>query len=411
MMPGMATDKNAVRAGIVIVTATALIVGGVLAIAGLSGLETKRHYTARFRLSDDIGGLRPGDDVRIGGFKVGAVTSVELVTASAEGVSDAGTPPSLDKGPHIDVGFDIPARYPLKQEARVTVGGLIRSVFLNVDVVGQGKDLSPSEFVRGAPGLMGNLAGAVASFQTEVVPRVNKAVDSFDITSREATAVIQDIHKQVDPMSVKVHGVLDDAHVAATQASRAAGNFADLIGDHNPDGKATIASVRRSAEHVEKALPDLTGKAGQLLDRVNTRLDTLKASFDDLEKTLAAARSVSSDVRTLISDNRPKIDRIIANINDTSANVKSLSAEVLRRPSRIIWRDDDKTSSNIQVYEASREFANGATELNDAAETLKQALQSGTAEPQRVSELMNKLDESFSRFKDVEGKLYKSIKP
>ncbi len=420
----MASDKNAVRAGIVIVVATCLIVGGILGIAGLSRWETQRHYTAKFLLSDDIGGLRAGDDVRIGGFKVGAVTSVELVIADPAAtatVSTTSIAPAATSGPiaksalnsntYVQVIFDIPARYVLMKGARVTVGGLIGTVFLNIDSVGTERPLTNGEPVIGAPGLMGNLATAVAAFQTEVVPKVSTAVQSFEETSREATAILKDAHARIDPINQKVDSVLAEAHTATTQASRAARNMGDLLGDNNPDGKATIASLRHSAESVEKAIPDLTSKASQLLDRLNNRLDALKATFNDLEQTMAAARSVSGDVRTLISDNRPRIDRIIANVNDTTANIKDLSAEIRHRPSRIIWRDDDKTTSNIQVYEASREFANGATELNDAATALKQAMASGTAEPQRIQELMRKLDESFSHFQDVEGKLYKSVKP
>ena len=50
-----------------------------VAIRGLAGLTTPTDLrSVRFELSDDVGGLRVGDDVRVGGFKVGEVHSITL---------------------------------------------------------------------------------------------------------------------------------------------------------------------------------------------------------------------------------------------------------------------------------------------------------------------------------------------
>ena len=74
----MKSDRNATKAGFFIVISAALIVVVVLAIKGGGHLtDPQQTRTARFKLSDDLGGLRAGDDVRVGGYKVGAVTSIE----------------------------------------------------------------------------------------------------------------------------------------------------------------------------------------------------------------------------------------------------------------------------------------------------------------------------------------------
>jgi len=58
-------------------------------IRGLDVLTTPTDMrNVRFELTDDVGGLRVGDDVRVGGFKVGQVHSITLESSSQAG----GTP-------------------------------------------------------------------------------------------------------------------------------------------------------------------------------------------------------------------------------------------------------------------------------------------------------------------------------
>src|SRR5687767_3570193 len=79
----MSKDRNALRAGIFIVVSIGLIVGVILSIKGLRQfVEPTQTRLVSFKLSDDIGGLRIGDEVRIGGYKVGAIEKIDLRPAS-----------------------------------------------------------------------------------------------------------------------------------------------------------------------------------------------------------------------------------------------------------------------------------------------------------------------------------------
>jgi ABC-type transporter Mla subunit MlaD len=75
----MNNERNALKAGIFIIISMVLIVAIVVGIKGVGRfLEPMRQATVAFKLSDDIGGLAPGDEVRIGGAKVGVVRSVSI---------------------------------------------------------------------------------------------------------------------------------------------------------------------------------------------------------------------------------------------------------------------------------------------------------------------------------------------
>src|SRR5689334_16165826 len=116
-------DRSAFKAGLFIVVTVLLIGAVIVAIKGVSNVFTPiSHRHVRFALTDDVGGLRLGDDVRLGGFKVGNIESIE-VTGVGEG-----------QKPVIMMGFTIPQKYPLHANAHMAVQGtLTGSSWLNID--------------------------------------------------------------------------------------------------------------------------------------------------------------------------------------------------------------------------------------------------------------------------------------
>ena len=76
----MAKNRNALGAGIFMVISLAGAIAIVIGIAG-SGQFTQHFAThmVSFKLQDNLGGLRKGDDVRLGGLKVGSVENIFFV--------------------------------------------------------------------------------------------------------------------------------------------------------------------------------------------------------------------------------------------------------------------------------------------------------------------------------------------
>src|SRR2546423_14391728 len=75
----MPKDRNAFLAGLFMLVSIALIIATVIGIKGAGRLTDPTDVrTVRFALGDNIGGLRVGDDVRVGGLKVGVVKDVKF---------------------------------------------------------------------------------------------------------------------------------------------------------------------------------------------------------------------------------------------------------------------------------------------------------------------------------------------
>jgi hypothetical protein len=66
--------------------------------------------------------------------------------------------------------------------------------------------------------------------------------------------------------------------------------------------------------------------------------------------------------------------------------------------------------ANLNLYDAAREFAEGANDLNDASLALRDALQNQHADKDSVEKLMQRVNKSFDKFQEVEQRLWTRVK-
>ncbi len=65
---------------------------------------------------------------------------------------------------------------------------------------------------------------------------------------------------------------------------------------------------------------------------------------------------------------------------------------------------------NLVIFDAAREFARGATELNDAAQAIRDASKDKNADPKKLERMTEDLQKSFEKFGSVEKKLWDEVK-
>jgi ABC-type transporter Mla subunit MlaD len=396
----MTANRNAFRAGIFIIASIVLIVAGVVGIAGSSNLfESWRTREVAFNLSDNLGGLRVGDDVRIGGVKVGQVKTIEIQT---------------DKAPRILITFSLPEKYPLKEDARIGVESTVTGQsWLNIDNFGEGKPLADGVALVGHPSsisallnsigdTMPEIKHAVADVRTVTLPKVNTAIDTYKTTGEHATALVDHVNSKIDPAVEKYNAVADNGRDALA-------NFRDLIGSKNGDFRGTLANLNIATGHLKEKLPGLLTKVDDIATKVSAALDSAKLALEDVKKTAANARDATANVRGILIGNRSKIDAMVTSLKTAGDNLKFLTAEVRRSPWRLLYRPNADEMANLNLYDSARQFAEGANSLSDAAEALRDSLKDPSANPEDIKKLTEKLDESFGKFQEVEADLYKRV--
>jgi ABC-type transporter Mla subunit MlaD len=387
-------DRNALKAGLFIIISIALTVGLILGIKGIGRFVVpSQDRSVRFALSDDISGLSPGDDVRIGGAKVGVVRDVDIDT----GDSTNGQPAKAG----IIISFTMPRRFVIRQNADITVQSTVTGVaVLNFASLGDGLPVPDSDMLVGKPGGLSSLLASAGQLGPEVLgvirdvrgttlPKVNTAVDS-------GNTLLRHVDSKVDPLTQKGGDALD--------------SVSSLFGDTKTDFRATIANLSAITASIKDKLPAIMDQTHGLLAKVTTAVDRTNDALMDIKTVAANTRDITASAREVILGNRGKIDEMIASLRDTGENLKGASAEIRRSPWRLLYHPSPSEMANLNLYDSARQFADGADKLSDAATSLRDAIQSKSDNPQQLKLLVQKLNDSFAHFNDVENALWSRVK-
>lgn len=386
-------DRNAFKAGLFIVISVFLIVALILGIKGIGRFVVpSQDRTVRFALSDDIGGLSPGDDVRIGGAKVGVVRDIDIETGDQ-------TKPAQ---PGIIIEFTMPGRFVVRQNAEINVQSTVTGVsVLNFASLGEGPPVPESDMLIGRPGGLSSLLASAGKLGPELLdvirdvrgttlPKVNTAVDS-------ANGLIRQVDSKVDPIAQKGSDLLD----------RLSAFFGS---DTKSDFRQTLANLDAATASIKEKLPGLLDQTHGALGKVDIAIDRANQALVDIQSLAANARDISGSLRQIILGNRGKIDAMIASLRDTGGNLKNASAEISRSPWRLLYHPSPGEMANLNLYDSTRQFADGADNLSDAASSLRDAIQSNVKDPAQLQQLLQKLDDSFAHFNEVENQLWLRVK-
>ena len=407
----MAKERNAFRAGLFIVISLVLIIAIIVSIQGLGRIiEPRQTRLATFKLTDDLGGLRVGDDVRAGGYKVGAVRDIELVDANDSAQ------------PHLRVTFTLPERLTIHEDAVVAIQGTITGTsWLNFETFGQGPVLPEGMALAGHPGAMADLLnaargiapemkGALVDIRTVTLPKVNNAVDrtaetavTFKTTGERATALIDHLRSRIDPVVERAYAVADPARDMMV-------HLRDMFGDTKRDYRDTMANVSATTGTLKDKLPPILEKADAVMAQMSTAVEGANSALVDVKAAMANAKDVSESVKGVLAGNRGKIDGMIAALKATGDNFEAASMEIRHSPWRLLYKPKKGEIANLNLYDSARQFASGANDLNDAATALRDALKDPTLKESDVRKLVERLDQTFLGFKEVEQELWEKVK-
>lgn len=415
----MTKKRNALRAGIFIILSIALAVTIIIGIKGLDRIldPVDKRY-ARFTLQDDLGGLRVGDDVRIGGYKVGQIREIEVVPPSDPRLAKsnallASTAP-IDQ-PQILVTFAVPKKYEIKDGARIGIQGTVTGAsWLNFDSLGTGKEIPQEVALVGRPSginaLMASLGDVsprinniIAQVDQTTIPRVNQTVASYKETADAGTKLVNEVRAQVKPAVDKYQAVADSTKTMMTNAG-------ELFGETKTDFKGTVKNLNDSTAAIKEKLPPILEKVNATMAKVDDTITKAREAMDDVKKTVEHTRDMTASANSVMTANQGKISGMLASLKATSDNLKNASAEIRHSPWRLLYTPKKGEMGNLNIYDSARQFAEGANDLNDAAQALRDALHDKAAQPDQIKALMDKVEKSFGKFSEVEQKLWSEVK-
>lgn len=382
----MANDRNSLKAGIFIVVAIVLGVVILVAIKGTGSMfNPMRDLTVAFDLTENVGGLKVGDTVRVGGVDQGRVKNIRFVEKDAD-----------RNYPHFEVDFTLPTKYDVRRDATVQVEqGLTGTSNLNISAFGAAAGIKSGEILDGMGSALAEFY-AIAPEAKELVSRVTGKIDPG--------------YAKYETVMSKAEATLAKADSALATGDAALANARDILGDTKTDIRGTMANLNAATGTLKERLPAAFAKAEEFLDKTTKTVEGAKGTLEDLRQTAANTKDATAEARSLLVRNRSKIDNMIASLRGTSTNLESASAEIRRSPWRLLYQPKADELSNLNIYDSAREFASAATHLNDAASAVRDATQDPTITPDQMKALLTSLDASFAKYKDVETKLWDAVK-
>lgn len=410
----MRRDRNALKSGVFIILTVVLIIAVIVGIKGAENLsEPKDQRAVSFDLKSDVGGLQVGDDVRVGGFKVGTVKEITVVGADQESAKEL---------PRVRVVFSFPKRYLLRRDALLRIQSTVTGQScLNFEALGTGAKLPANEELAGRAGSLSevlaslsNLSGPVTHIIDTVdhttLPAVNTTVSKFGGTADSFKATGDHATQLVDDARAQVPTAMDRYKVVMETANAALGKIRDFFGDSSSDFRSTLTHFASISSTIDQKMPSIVENVDGALKKVNTTVTSANAALEDIKVIAANTRDITGTAKTVIVGNRGKIDSMVTSLKATSKNLEAATVEIRRSPWRLLYKPAPNEMANLNLYDAARQFADGATELNDASLALRDAMKDGKADQATVEKLMAKLNGSFENFQKVENQLWTKVK-
>jgi len=402
----MAKQRNALRAGIFMILSLGLIVFVIVAISGAARFTQSFHtYSVAFSLQDDLGGLRPGDDVRIGGVKVGSIRDIRI---------------DRDRSAVV-VLIDVPAKFPLAKDAGIRVQhGLTGSSSINIDSFGTGSPLAADDFLAGQPDQVTGLVHELAAMKPDVIQilgnlkiasgKLNVDLDKLAATSDSLTASGFEMTSTVQGLRVRVPEIIDRYQSAVDAVVRMLDAVRQFVGPSSGDFHQTLANLNHVSGDLRGRLPEVLDRLQTVLGKAGVVVYRAANAMQDIQAAAANLHSATGALQSILADNRSRLNGILVSLKTTSDNLKDASVEIRHSPWRLLYQPKPDEVANLNIYDSVRQFAEGADSLDDAAASLRDALKDPNADPEQVKRLMLHLNDSFAQFQQVQDKLWKEIK-
>ncbi len=417
-------SKNNILAGAFVLSGVALAVFASFLLADRSGLDSTREFTVQFRVSQGATGLKRGSDVLLGGQKVGRVLGVTFSGRGAGGHTVA---------EYVDVHVETRADLTIYENAVVALErpllGTLSSI--NIRDVGSPDDRAPHQGATSEVEAGEKIAGMIAppafladaGLGPEQTDQLRRAIADLEKSLSNAAGVLERSGPKVEAGVEDAQKLLADMRANLAEWSKridttvanlekASGRLDPLLAKADAgvdDVRAMIAEARAGVDDVRRMIGSNRERVDQIIANVESASGKLdKETMAKLNDALTSGRDalgVFSDavsrVSTLLTEQSPNLRRTLANLRLMSDQLKLTAVEVRSQPWRLLHEPSTKELREQVLYDATRSYAEAASDLRGAAEALESASTPGT-EATDLAPLTAALNESLKRYRAAE---------
>jgi len=403
--------RNNILAGGFVLGALALGVWASFKLSTVPPMAGLTRFTVRFSLEDGATGLKNGSEVLLAGQKIGRVLSVDFA-------NNNGTPTG------VDVEVETRADVTLYEDAGVFLQlpllGTLSSI--NITSTGAGKlekHAGASAQIETGDTVKGRLAPpaflAQAGFGAEQVAQLRSSLTSLDASLNKVSGLIErsspmvetglsDAQQLVTQLKTKLAAWSESIDRTAVNMEKASARLDPMLAKAETsldNAAATVSEVRAlildnktKLNQIVTNLESATGKLDQqTITQVNEALTKGKEALDVFSTSL-------NSVTTLVKQETPSLHRTIGNLRLMSDQLKLTAIEIRSQPWRLLHTPTTKELTTQVLYDATRAYAEAASDLRAAAESL-QAVQNQDA----AADMSDHLTRAVEKYRAAEKAL------
>ena len=290
------TRRDAFRVGVFVLVAGAILIGGLLWIAGSHFLRPVDTYTILF--TDSVSGLAPSAVVEYQGVTVGRVRDIYLTN---------------DLPPKVAVTVDVEPGTPVRTD---TVAALLGSLVTGIKFIqfqgGTGERLPPGGTIRGD-------VSSLEQFRDQL----------SDIADR-AQKIMKKLDEQVftDENSGKLTAFVNDMHGVAASLNETMHTFQSE--DTGRQVAILVRELTETSENLNRLVVDVYG-------RRDTLFGNLESTIRHLDETVTATRDLVRATQGQIAGTGGSLGALMGELNATTSRLQETIDVIRSDPSVLIW--------------------------------------------------------------------------
>ena len=358
-------------AGVIILIVMLMAWGNSTALLG-------RHYRVVVNMTN-VGGLKEGAPVKMGGFQIGRVASIQIKPGSTE----------------MEIVLDIDENriLPKGSTAKVSTAGLVGDAFMEIvpgksaDTIKRATTVADAERLESSP----------LPDMSELMTKVNDFGEQLNILTANLNDIVGDLQfrKALKSMAVNIDNVSYQANLILQRSQSVVDNI-ELASQN----VAVLSNTLKDS--VEKVTDDIE----RITDSAIDIADTTKLTIKDVQTTIGSANELIVTVKN-------KAEGTIDNINGGIADVRNAINSTLGNPE--VAANLSSAIANVNSVTALLAKRNDATEqlilnLSELSNDLKAVTAhvrtiTGKIEPDSVSSTLNSLSSAINSMTDMVEKV------
>lgn len=264
-------ERNPVPIGLIGIALILLLLLAAFKADSLPLIGGGDTYHAEF---SDASGIKPDDEVRIAGVRVGKVTDVGL------------------DGDHVDVTFkvDTPSRFGSDTGAQIKVKTLLGAMYLALEPDGSGQlpenSTIPVSRTRSAYDVVDAFSGLASHVQKIDLPQLRKSLDTLAAATDTTPQAFKQALRGVSALSTNIAKRNDQINELLHHLKTVSG----ILGEHNQDivalmkdGDTLLRALVRRRDAIHRLLVSTSTLSKQLTGLVADSRADLKPALQNLQ--------------------------------------------------------------------------------------------------------------------------------